>query len=498
MGLSSNSAVVSGGKPVHRYGTVWALLDALVRAASVIMLAFAGGVFNRMRGSGGGALDLADWTSYWPEHALDRAVMAFPTGALLSVLTRESLASFIVTLLTWASLIVGWGTYFGMGVSNGGFVSRIGVFDWWFGREQLEWTLGERWVRDAAAMSLRGLVWTAPSGYLLHHRGLGWHYALAGAMMGPIYSIGQGAHFAGPSKKNGSENSGGGGGGGGGGGNDGSSNGDFMFGAGVPWSESVWGTWLWAVLILACLSRPHMATGRRLVRGVGYVHWFETGMCVFTAYLFASCIYYATVVQCDESNWVQTFIGLLVSTVALGAQQAYNYHGWRRGRAAVTAAAIEGGSWPGTSRLSVSAWSPGKAKAASTPAVGGVSRPRRPLRLPLDAGRPDTPGKAATAATATATAAATATAVTSTSITAYDLGAPLGVLSPNIEAVPKSFGLSSAVTGETEPPPPLSISAYAGDQSALHFANDTMRPGLVGGMGMSMVCKGDDIGMSGL
>lgn len=292
-----------------KWSPVWGALDVFVKLVSVVLLAFAGAVLNRMRGSDGGILSLQGWMGYWPDHAMDRAVMAFPTGALLNVLSRDSLSSFLFTLVTWASLIVGWGTYFGIGEGTTGYNSRIGVFDWWFGREMdAGWSFGRRWTRDVAAMSMRGLLWTAPAGYLLHHRGLGWQYALSGAAMGFVYSIGQNADFHNPQ-----------------------STGEFMFDGGVPWCESMWGWWIWLSIIAACTA-DRRTTGAATL-GVGCLAWFEVTMFVCSVVFVISCFYYATVIQCDHKNWEQSFIGLFVCTVSLLAQQCYNYYGWHRFRA---------------------------------------------------------------------------------------------------------------------------------------------------------------------
>jgi hypothetical protein len=40
-------------------------------------------------------------------------------------------------------------------------------------------------------MGLRGLLWTFPSGYLLHHAGYGAAFALSGAVMPAVYSLAQ-------------------------------------------------------------------------------------------------------------------------------------------------------------------------------------------------------------------------------------------------------------------------------------------------------------------
>lgn len=289
-----------------RYSPLWRMLDGTIKITSVLLLAFAGAILNRMRGSDGGMLFLQSYTGYWMDHALASAVLAWPTGALLNVLTHgDSLSSTLFTLLTWASLIVGWGTYKEAGASTTGYNNPIGIFDWWFGREMDDgWSFAHRWTRDVSAMSLHGLVWTAPAGYLLHHRGYGWQYALSGAAMGFMYSVGQKVKMPTPT-----------------------TGGEFMFATGGAWCESMWGWWVWFSIISACVARP--GPPGAVVPGVGCTRWFEGAMLVFSLFCVASCVYYATVVQCDHANWAKSIVGLVISTIALLAQQAYNIRGWR-------------------------------------------------------------------------------------------------------------------------------------------------------------------------
>jgi hypothetical protein len=60
------------------------------------VLAAVGGIINHMRGEDGGMLAGTAFSGncnfcfgYWLDHFYDRAVMALPTGALLSFLTRK-------------------------------------------------------------------------------------------------------------------------------------------------------------------------------------------------------------------------------------------------------------------------------------------------------------------------------------------------------------------------------------------------------------------------
>jgi hypothetical protein len=64
------------------------------------------------------------------------------------------------------------------------------VFDWLVGMPEASQNFDARWTRDMAAMSLRGLQWTAPTGAMFLALGYGWLPLASGAMMGPVYECG--------------------------------------------------------------------------------------------------------------------------------------------------------------------------------------------------------------------------------------------------------------------------------------------------------------------
>ncbi len=82
-------------------GKVWNRVRMVSRMSADLLflgvLACVGGIMNHMRGEDGGMIQGAAFTSsqctdcidYWIDHLYDRAIMAFPTGALLSFLTRR-------------------------------------------------------------------------------------------------------------------------------------------------------------------------------------------------------------------------------------------------------------------------------------------------------------------------------------------------------------------------------------------------------------------------
>ena len=53
-------------------------------------------------------------------------------------------------------------------------------------------------MREFAGLTLHGLVWTFPSGYLLHHMGYGWEYALSGGAMSHLHIAHSHSHPAQP------------------------------------------------------------------------------------------------------------------------------------------------------------------------------------------------------------------------------------------------------------------------------------------------------------
>lgn len=53
----------------------------------------------------------------------------------------------------------------------------------------------ERFAREYAGLSLQGLLWTAPQGYLLEHLGFGWEYSLSGSLLGLVYYVGAQANL---------------------------------------------------------------------------------------------------------------------------------------------------------------------------------------------------------------------------------------------------------------------------------------------------------------
>ena len=164
-------------------------------------------------------------------------------------------------------------------------------------------------------MSLRGLIWTIPQGYALQQLGFGWQYSLTGSLMGLVYFTGGHSHLSKHYPL-----------------------GSYFTGA-IPFSEFYWGTWVWLVLIVSCLTQ-----GLYRIRKWVYfknsncarnpfkkfeVFKFESlnyratnvayniFMVIFWLILGASTVFYSLIVQTDTRNKGQTFFGLFMSVVAL-------------------------------------------------------------------------------------------------------------------------------------------------------------------------------------
>ena len=204
--------------------------------------------------------------------------------------------------------------------------SRSGVFDWLVGRQENgNWSHDRRFIREFSGMSLRGLAWTAPQGYLLQMWGFGWEYSLSGSLMGFIYYLGSltkvDTH---------------------------SSEFQRMFDAHTAYAEYYWGTWIWFVLILSCLAqvvrRMHVwifskkeylgfrpfstwekikyeSLNRSLSRS-----FYECFMLFFNILCMCSLVYYSLVVQEDVRNKGMTFFGMYTNVIALTFLQGWSYH----------------------------------------------------------------------------------------------------------------------------------------------------------------------------
>lgn len=174
-------------------------------------------------------------------------------------------------------------------------------------------------------MSLRGLAWTGPQGYALQQLGFGWEYSLSGSLMGFIYYLGSRTPAG-----------------------VGDDHLDKTFGAHTAYAEYYWGTWIWFVLIVVCISqfvrRMHVwifskkeylgfkpysmwekmkyeSLNRSLSRGI-----YEGFMVIFNIVLICSLVYYSIVQQKDVKNKGQTFFGLFTGILLLTFLQGWTFN----------------------------------------------------------------------------------------------------------------------------------------------------------------------------
>jgi len=164
-------------------------------------------------------------------------------------------------------------------------------------------------------MSLRGLVWTAPQGYILQQFGFGWEYSLSGSLMGLFYYMGARTPMV----------------------ND--SNFIKAFDSGIAYSEFYWGWWIWFVIIISSLSQlvrrihvwiykknqylgfkpesfwekvKYVTLNRPAIRAA-----YELFMLILNVVLCCSVVFYQLVVQDDIRNKGQTFVGLFTAVICL-------------------------------------------------------------------------------------------------------------------------------------------------------------------------------------
>ena len=183
-------------------------------------------------------------------------------------------------------------------------------------------------------MSLRGLQWTLPAGYVLYLLGYGWHYSLSGSEMGAMYALGG---LLGDVKIKSSPYW--------------SAN---LFGQ-IPTSEIIWGTTIWYFLIVTCLVelvKRRRATLDKRYRRIRIKltsklflccahdcknilclsHMYQVIVVMVVLISLCSAVYYVAVEQSDLLNKMQTFTGLFIGVISLvlflGCSWGYNYGMW--------------------------------------------------------------------------------------------------------------------------------------------------------------------------
>lgn len=173
-----------------------------------------------------------------------------------------------------------------MGHNPLAYTSRPGIFDGLIGHQCSGWDEWQLTLHELCGMSLRGLVQTAPAGFILFAYGYGIEYMISGVLMGAVYSVGWELPFpAGP------------------------------FGQGIALSEVLWGAWTWAVLfyvIMTSRKRP-VSTPARTIHGrrtsILRKIVFYTFLALVDAIFIAACATYGQVTQpgmCKYANNVTT------------------------------------------------------------------------------------------------------------------------------------------------------------------------------------------------
>eukprot|EP00730_Choanoeca_flexa_P004794 TRINITY_DN11803_c0_g3_i1.p1 TRINITY_DN11803_c0_g3~~TRINITY_DN11803_c0_g3_i1.p1 ORF type:complete len:389 (+),score=29.43 TRINITY_DN11803_c0_g3_i1:103-1269(+) len=293
----------------------WA--DNVVNLIFVLCFAVLGGVLNHMRGENGGMLTSkafaaeckpGECTGYWVAHVYTRLLMAMPTGALVYFFTKRAKLSLLFTFVMWSSIFLGWGSYFHMGQQPALNV-RSGFVDWLLGREPEGWDRTYRWLRTFAGMGLRGLVWTLPSGHLLQMAGYGSQFALSGAFMPVIYTLGNYAHHLKTAAHWQPKQC-----------SDPPFEQDWAFAPGINMAEFLFGFWLWL-----CLLAPLNRYRPRLSWTHASPRWLTAIMFVFTAMLVGSTVWYGFVDQHDRANWGQSLAALAINSLSLLLSLTYQH-----------------------------------------------------------------------------------------------------------------------------------------------------------------------------
>ena len=108
----------------------------------LLLLSLIGGCLYRVRGGWG---DWGDWNKVFGDNVLTHDMFgrffawALPLALFVFALSRSACSGLIVSLsilvLTYFGIMVGWGTYFGIGNEPwvAGDLGRVGVFDWLVG-----------------------------------------------------------------------------------------------------------------------------------------------------------------------------------------------------------------------------------------------------------------------------------------------------------------------------------------------------------------------------
>ena len=76
----------------------------------------------------------------------------------------DSALRLLAGVLFGAMWVFGWGSYMDLGRNPRGYLDDVECLDWLVGREEEGGGFVNRWIRDAAGMTLRGMMITVPAG----------------------------------------------------------------------------------------------------------------------------------------------------------------------------------------------------------------------------------------------------------------------------------------------------------------------------------------------
>lgn len=205
--------------------------------------------------------------------------------------------------------------------------SLSGVFDWILGYEEnpMNTSFHMKFFRDFAGMSLRGLTWTVPQGYALHHMGFGWQYSLSGSVMGVIYYIGANTRHTTAAA---------------------------IFSTSQAFSQYYWGCWVWFVLTVSCVAQSVHRIRVWIYKKSPYSgfhpfsRWeqikydslnysltmvlYEILLFLLNVVLAVSLVFYSLINEDNDKAKGQTFFCLFSSVLCLAFAQGWVWNGLRR------------------------------------------------------------------------------------------------------------------------------------------------------------------------
>lgn len=329
--------------------TGWLVAPAL--AVLAIGLVVVGGLLNRLRGGWSGAQEPSEGYRWLLGAYNGMLVMLVCTFERWNMKKRVAFLV-VVSLFLSLSYYADWDVYDGLGrpMSSRASVPTVGLFDWLIGTPHENWSFWQRFARDFAGLSLRGLMQTGAPGLLFYFFGYGWELFLSGLSMGALYAIGFSSPLGGP------------------------------FSSGREFSELLWGMWTSAVLLFACLNYMRANAARMLdpYRRPGEYRFICSLACVLALLFTVSTVWFAIHRPRERVGFGQTAWGAAWCTLGLVAVLVL----WLAHRMS-----LYSGLFPNATRAAgQTAASLGSAPSAPA----GGAEPRRALFDSVDPGEVDT------------------------------------------------------------------------------------------------------------